>query len=117
MNVSQPSCGKPFQTKHSQSLLRRLRERELGTPLVVTFQGELRHDQKIAAVAMLVDDTSVLSATTAFGKIVVAAWLIAKRAVNTMVLVHRKQLQKQWVDRSHTFLGLPAREIGRVGGG
>ena len=92
-------------------------EREFGTPLFVTFQGELRHDQKIAAEAMLAHDTGVLSATTAFGKTVVAAWLIAKRAVNTLVLVHRKQLQEQWVDRLSTFLGLPAREIGRVGGG
>jgi superfamily II DNA or RNA helicase/very-short-patch-repair endonuclease len=92
-------------------------ERELGAPLVATFQGELRHDQKIAAEAMLAHDTGVLSATTAFGKTVVAAWLIAKRAVNTLVLVHRRQLQEQWVDRLSTFLGLPAREIGRLGGG
>lgn len=92
-------------------------ERKLGAPLLVTFQGELRHDQKIAAEAMLAHDTGVLSATTAFGKTVVAAWLIAKRAVNTLVLVHRRQLQEQWVDRLSTFLGLPAREIGRVGGG
>jgi superfamily II DNA or RNA helicase/very-short-patch-repair endonuclease len=91
-------------------------ERELGAPLVATFQGELRHDQKIAAEAMLAHDTGVLSATTAFGKTVVAAWLIAKRAVNTLVLVHRRQLQEQWVDRLSTFLGLPAREIGRLGG-
>jgi superfamily II DNA or RNA helicase/very-short-patch-repair endonuclease len=92
-------------------------ERELGAPLLVTFQGELRHDQKIAAEAMLAHDTGVLSATTAFGKTVVAAWLVAKRAVNTLVLVHRRQLQEQWVDRLSTFLGLAAREIGRVGGG
>ena len=92
-------------------------ERELGAPLLVTFQGELRHHQKIAAEAMLAHDTGVLSATTAFGKTVVAAWLIAKRAVNTVVLVHRRQLQEQWIDRLSTFLGLPAREIGRIGGG
>ncbi len=92
-------------------------ERGPGAPLLVTFQGELRHDQKIAAEAMLAHDTGVLSATTAFGKTVVAAWLIAKRAVNTLVLVHRRQLQEQWIDRLSTFLGLPAREIGRVGGG
>jgi len=32
---------------------------------------------------MLASDTGVLSATTAFGKTVVAAWLIAKRGVST----------------------------------
>jgi superfamily II DNA or RNA helicase len=37
-----------------------------------------------------------LAATAAFGKTVVAAWLIAKRGVDTLVLVHRRQLLKQW---------------------
>jgi superfamily II DNA or RNA helicase/very-short-patch-repair endonuclease len=92
-------------------------ERQAGTPFHVTFQGELRPDQKTAAEAMLAHDIGVLSATTAFGKTVVATWLIAKRAVNTLVLVHRRQLQEQWIERLSTFLGLSTREIGRVGGG
>jgi very-short-patch-repair endonuclease len=48
---------------------------------------------------------------------VVAAWLIAKRGVNTLVLVHRRQLQQQWIERLSTFLGMPPRAIGRIGGG
>jgi superfamily II DNA or RNA helicase/very-short-patch-repair endonuclease len=91
--------------------------RQAGTPFHVTFHGELRPDQKMAAEVMLAHDTGVLAATTAFGKTVIAAWLIAKRAVNTLVLVHRRQLQEQWVERLATFLGLPARDIGRVSGG
>ena len=66
---------------------------------------------------MLTHDTGVLSATTAFGKTVIAAWLIAQRGVNTLVLVHRRQLQEQWIDRLSTFLGISSREIGRIGGG
>jgi hypothetical protein len=66
---------------------------------------------------MLRHETGVLAATTAFGKTVVAAWLIAQRGVNTLVLVHRRQLLDQWVDRLATFLGLPAKSIGRIGGG
>ena len=62
-------------------------------------------------------DTGVLAATTAFGKTVVAAWLIAQRGVNTLVLVHRRQLLDQWIERLSTFLGLPAKSIGRIGGG
>jgi superfamily II DNA or RNA helicase len=58
----------------------------------VTFQGELRPDQKLAAEAMLEHDTGVLAATTAFGKTVIAASLIARRGVNALVLVHRRQL-------------------------
>ncbi|MDA1052316.1 MAG: DEAD/DEAH box helicase family protein [Planctomycetota bacterium] len=92
-------------------------ERFTGEPLEVAFQGELRPEQKTAAREMLTHDTGVLSATTAFGKTVVAAWLIAARGVNTLVLVHRRQLLDQWVERLSTFLGLPKKEIGRIGGG
>ena len=58
-------------------------ERYAGRPLDVTFQGELRPEQKVAANAMLAHETGVLAATTAFGKTVVAAWLIAQRGVST----------------------------------
>ena len=92
-------------------------ERFAGKPLLATFQGQLRPEQKTAADALLAHDMGVLSATTAFGKTVVAAWLIAERRVNTLVLVHRRQLLEQWVERLSTFLGLPPVAIGRIGGG
>ena len=92
-------------------------QRNSGQPLNVKFQGELRPEQTVAAQAMLAQDMGVLAATTAFGKTVVAAWLIAQRGVNTLVLVHRRQLQQQWVERLSTFLGMPVRAIGRIGGG
>jgi very-short-patch-repair endonuclease len=47
----------------------------------------------------------------------VGAWLIAKRGVSTLVLVHRRQLLDQWVERLSTFLDVPANSIGRMGGG
>ena len=92
-------------------------ERRDGEQLDAKFQGELRRDQQVAADAMLRHDTGVLAATTAFGKTVIAAWLIAQRGVNTLVLVHRRQLLDQWVDRLSTFLDVPAKAIGRIGGG
>ena len=92
-------------------------ERFCGHPLDATFHGELRPEQEVAAAAMAQPDTGVLSATTAFGKTVVAAWLIAQRGVNTLVLVHRRQLLDQWVQRLSTFLKLPAKSIGQIGGG
>ena len=91
--------------------------RNPGQLLKATFQGELRPEQIVAAQAMLAHDTGVLAATTAFGKTVVAAWLIAQRGVNTLVLVHRRQLQQQWIERLSTFLGIPVGAIGRIGGG
>jgi len=92
-------------------------ERNDGTPLAVSFNGLLQPEQQAAADAMMACDTGVLAATTAFGKTVVAAWLIAHRRVNTLILVHRRQLLGQWVERLSTFLGLPAKAIGQIGGG
>jgi hypothetical protein len=70
-------------------------KRFMGNRLDVSFLGNLHPEQKDAAEAMLAHDTGVLSAATAFGKTVVAAYLIAERSVNTLVLVHRKQLLDQ----------------------
>jgi len=92
-------------------------ERFVGVPMDVQFSGTLRPEQEKAAQAMLDHDIGVLSATTAFGKTVIAAWLIGQRGVNTLVLVHRRQLLEQWIDRLSMFLDLPKKAIGRIGGG
>ncbi len=88
-----------------------------GTPLTLSFSGELRPEQAAAAEALSTHETGVLAATTAFGKTVIAAWLIAHRQVNTLILVHRRQLLQQWIDRLSAFLEIPPTEIGRFGGG
>ncbi|MDF1593670.1 MAG: DEAD/DEAH box helicase family protein [Desulfobacterales bacterium] len=92
-------------------------ERFNGTPINVEFNGTLRPDQQSSADAMMVHDTGVLSASTAFGKTVIAAYLISKRAVNTLILVHRKQLLDQWQARLETFLEGNDKQIGQFGGG
>ena len=91
--------------------------RVAGNPVEAIFTGTLRPDQEVAASAMLAHDIGVLAATTAFGKTVVAASLIANRGVNTLILVHRQQLLEQWIERLSSFLDLPAKSIGRLGGG
>lgn len=70
----------------------------------VEFNGELRDEQESAAKELIKHDNGVLSATTAFGKTVVAAKLIAERKVNTLVLVHRQQLLSQWQSKLAEFL-------------
>ena len=92
-------------------------ERFKGRTLDVSFKGELSPLQQLAAKSLLANDNGILSAATAFGKTVVAAWLIAARRVNTLVLVHRRQLMDQWKERLAAFLDLPPKSIGQVGGG
>ena len=92
-------------------------ERFAGRPVETTFLGELTPEQAAAADALLKHNNGVLAATTAFGKTVVAASLLAARRANTLILVHRLQLMEQWVARLGAFLDLPASAIGQTGGG
>ncbi|KHE93494.1 MAG: DEAD/DEAH box helicase family protein [Candidatus Scalindua rubra] len=75
-----------------------------GRNVDVEFNGILRKEQQEVIDELLNHDTGVLSATTAFGKTVVAANLIAARKRSTLILVHRQQLLLQWVARLSEFL-------------
>lgn len=92
-------------------------KRMVGNPLLANFQGTLRPEQQLAADQLIKHDIGVLSASTAFGKTVIGVWLIAQRKVNTLVIVHRKQLMDQWLESLQSFLGLEKKEIGQIGGG
>lgn len=90
-----------------------------GTPLpeTVRFRGKLRQQQSIAFDALAKHDNGVLAATTAFGKTVVASALIGHRACNALVLVHRREILSQWVERLGSFLDIDPKQIGTIGAG
>jgi len=92
-------------------------ERYAGTAIEAEFQGQLRPLQEEAVAKITGHDEGILWAPTAFGKTAVGAWLIAKRKVNTLVVVHRQQLLDQWQERLAMFLDMPAKSIGHIGGG
>jgi SNF2 family DNA or RNA helicase len=75
-----------------------------GREIDVSFKTALRDEQQQAADALLAHDNGILSAATAFGKTVIGANLIARRKVNTIVLVHRTSLLSQWIERLNEFL-------------
>ena len=80
--------------------------REKGRPLRVSFKGDLRMQQSLAADRLLAYDHGVLSAATAFGKTVVCSYLISARKVNTLILLHNKDLIGQWVEELYHFLDI-----------
>jgi superfamily II DNA or RNA helicase len=92
-------------------------ERFTGEAIDVAFAGNLRSDQESAVTAMLMFDAGVFCAPTAFGKTVTAAAMIARRGVNTLVLVHRTDLLKQWQERLQAFLGVGKGVVGTISGG
>jgi len=81
-------------------------ESNKGKQIDVEFVGQLRPEQSEAVRTMAESDNGVLSATTAFGKTVIAAALIAKIKVNTLVIVYTKALLNQWKERLEEFLAI-----------
>lgn len=77
-----------------------------GRAIKVSFKGILRNDQQLALTELLKYDQGVLAATTAFGKTVIAAKIIAESKTNTLVLTHRRQLLAQWSLKLVEFLDI-----------
>ena len=81
-----------------------------GKRISVTFTGKEREEQTDAINALLTYSNGVLHATTAFGKTVTAAAIIARKKVNTLILVHSKALLTQWHERLTEFLDIDFKE-------
>jgi superfamily II DNA or RNA helicase len=79
-------------------------ERETGSHIQVTFRGKLRPEQEKAAEAVTAHDTGILHASTAFGKTVVCCSIIARKKVNTLIVLESTSLVKQWQDALNQFL-------------
>lgn len=92
-------------------------DRYLGDSIDVTFSGTLAAQQEDALHVLLSEDTGILAAGTGFGKTVVAAALIAERKANTLIVVDRTQLLKQWIEQLAIFLDIPRASIGQFGSG
>ncbi len=61
-------------------------------------------------------DQGVIVAPSGSGKTIIGLELIARRQLPALILVHRKQLLDQWVERIQTFLGIAKAHIGQYSG-
>ncbi len=91
--------------------------RQIGQPVEFMFHGDLRGEQETACQVLLQHDIGVLSASTGFGKTVIGAAVVATRRVNTLIVVHTRELLDQWRERLAFFLKISPKEIGQFGGG
>ncbi|MDY0315996.1 MAG: DEAD/DEAH box helicase family protein [Bacteroidales bacterium] len=97
-----------------------------GKEIRVEFKGQLTDKQEEAFCELSKYNEGVLSATTGFGKTVIGARVIAEKRRPTLILVHTKELAKQWKARLEQFLQIsePIEKdknnkslIGQLGGG
>jgi len=61
-------------------------------------------------------DQGVIVAPSGSGKTIIGLEIIARRQLPALILVHRKQLLDQWVERIQTFLGITKAHIGQYSG-
>lgn len=81
------------------------------------FNAQLREYQQIAIKTVAKKDFGVIVAPPGSGKTIVGLKIISDRKQPALIIVHRKQLVEQWIERIETFLGIPKHEIGRIGQG
>ena len=79
-------------------------KRQSGRAINVSFNGTLYQEQSVAAERLSAHDIGILAAATAFGKTVIGAYLIARRKVNTLVLVNSAEIMNNWVQDLDRFL-------------
>ena len=61
-------------------------------------------------------DQGVIVAPSGSGKTIIGLELVGRKQLPTLILVHRKQLLDQWVERIQTFLGIAKAHIGQYSG-
>ncbi len=81
------------------------------------FNVQLREHQQSAIEIASKKDFGVIVAPPGSGKTIVGLKIISDRSQPALIIVHRKQLVEQWIERIETFLGIPKHEIGKIGQG
>lgn len=86
---------------------------------VISFKGSiaLREYQLSALQAATKKDFGIIVAPPGSGKTVLSLAIIKDKQQPALILVHRKQLADQWMERIESFLGIPKKDIGRIGQG
>ncbi|VTP86334.1 Type III restriction enzyme, res subunit [Sphingobacterium daejeonense] len=90
--------------------------RELPT-IQFSFNAALRKHQTTAVGAVRKKDFGVIVAPPGTGKTVIGLKIISVKQQPALIVVHRKQLLDQWVERIESFLGIPKADIGIIGQG
>ena len=92
-------------------------ERHKSESISFTPSIELREHQKPVIESTSKKYFGVIVAPPGSGKTIVGLSVIANKQQPALIVVHRKQLADQWAERIESFLGIPKREIGKIGQG
>ncbi|TAJ13683.1 DEAD/DEAH box helicase [Marinilabiliaceae bacterium JC017] len=76
---------------------------------------ELRDHQEMALEKIREKDFGVIVSPPGSGKTIIGLEIIAEKRQPALIIVHRKQLYDQWIERIQDFLKIPKKEIGQIG--
>ena len=77
---------------------------------------KLTPNQASAVAAAMEHEQGVIVAPPGSGKTIIGLEIIARKKLPALILVHRKQILDQWVDRIQSFLEIPKTHIGQFSG-
>jgi len=92
-------------------------KRNRSKSIVVNSEIRLFDHQLESVKKLMSSENGVLVAPPGAGKTIIGIELIARVKQPCLILVHKKQIYDQWVERIENFLSIPKREIGQYGAG
>ena len=92
-------------------------ERKKLKGVTFLFNAQLRENQQIVIDTIAKKDLGVVVAPPGSGKTIIGLKIIADKKQPALIIIHRKQIADQWIERIETFLGIPKNEIGKIGQG
>lgn len=104
-----------FLTKH-QLPFRIVRKHASVPNCRLVSQIQLSTEQEELVEAVLRRHEGILVAPPGSGKTMMALELAVRRQKPTLILVHRRELLEQWIERIHISLALPKTQIGSLSG-
>ncbi|MBN1620226.1 DEAD/DEAH box helicase [candidate division WOR-3 bacterium] len=85
-------------------------------PSRVIFQSEifLTKQQQEAFQKTAEHDNGIIVAPPGSGKTIIALEIIKEKSLPALILVHRRQILEQWIEKIINFLRIPKKEIGTI---
>lgn len=90
-------------------------KREKKDPIDFDSNIELLDHQELAIEKSREKDFGVIVSPPGSGKTVIGLEVISEKRQPALIIVHRKQLFDQWIERTQDFLKIPKKEIGQIG--
>ena len=84
-------------------------------PLNIESNIILKCNQELALQKVREKDFGVIVSPPGSGKTVIGLKIIVEKRQPALIIVHRKQLFDQWIERIQDFLKIPKKEIGQIG--